>query len=76
MEIKILGTGCKKCTELYANVKIVLEELKIEATIEKVEDISSIMSFGVMSTPALIIDGKIVVSGRVAGIDEIKDFFS
>lgn len=72
MEIKVLGTGCKKCTDLYENVMKALAESGMEAKVEKVEDIVSIMSFGVMSTPALVIDGEVVVSGRVAGSEEIK----
>jgi hypothetical protein len=54
MEIKILGTGCKKCDDLYDNVIKALSQSKREAKVEKVEDIVSIMSFGVMSTPALV----------------------
>jgi small redox-active disulfide protein 2 len=59
MEIKILGTGCKKCEDLYDNVMEALSKAGREADVEKVEDIVTIMSFGVMSTPALAIDGKI-----------------
>ena len=72
MEIKVLGTGCKKCSDLYDNVVKALAESGKEASVEKVEDIVSIMSFGVMSTPTLVIDGKVVVSGRVASIEEIE----
>ncbi len=74
MEIKILGTGCKKCTALYESVVKALEEEGVEATVEKVEDIVGIMSYGVMSTPALVIDGKVVVSGRTLGTEEIKKY--
>lgn len=74
MEIKILGTGCKKCTALYESVMKALEEAGKEAHVEKVEDIVGIMSYGVMSTPALVIDGKVVVSGRAIGADEIKKY--
>ena len=74
MEIKILGTGCKKCTALYESVVRALEEEGVEATVEKVEDIVGIMSYGVMSTPALVVDGKVVVSGRTLGTEEIKKY--
>ncbi len=74
MEIKVLGTGCKKCTTLYENVMKALEEEGKEASVEKVEDIVGIMSYGVMSTPALVVDGKVVVSGRSVGADEIKKY--
>jgi len=74
MEIKILGTGCKKCEDLYDNVMEALSKVGKEADVEKVEDIVTIMSFGVMSTPALAIDGKIVISGRSAKVEEIEKF--
>ena len=74
MEIKILGTGCKKCTTLSENVVKALEEAGVEASVEKVEDIVGIMSYGVMSTPALVVDGKVVVSGRPVGAEEIKKY--
>ncbi len=74
MEIKVLGTGCKKCTALYENVMKALEEAGVEASVEKVEDIVGIMSYGVMSTPALVVDGKVVFSGRSVGTDEIKKY--
>lgn len=74
MEIKILGTGCKKCATLYENVVRALDETNREAKVEKVEDIVGIMSYGVMSTPALVVDGKVVVSGRSVGVEEIKKY--
>lgn len=74
MEIKILGTGCKKCDDLYDNVIKALSQSKREAKVEKVENIVSIMSFGVMSTPALVIDREVVVSGRIAQTEEIINF--
>ena len=58
MEIIILGTGCKKCNDLYNQVKKVVDETQSTATIAKVEDIMEIMNYGVMTTPALVIDGK------------------
>ncbi len=72
MKIKILGTGCPNCKRLEDNVKKVLEELKIEVALEKITDIGEIMSYGVMGTPALVVDGVVKVYGRVPGKDEIK----
>ena len=72
MKIKILGTGCSKCKTLYENVKKAVEDIGMEAEITKVEDIPSIMKYGVMSTPALVVDGKVLFSGKVATSGEIK----
>ena len=72
MKIEVLGTGCSKCKTLYENVKKALEESGTTAEILKVEDIPSIMKHGVMSTPALVIDGKIMFSGKTASVGEIK----
>ncbi len=71
MTIKILGTGCPNCKRLESNTKKAVENLKVEAVLEKVEDIPSIMKYGVMSTPALVIDEKVQFMGRVASPDEI-----
>jgi small redox-active disulfide protein 2 len=69
--IKILGTGCPKCKALTGIVQDVVKENSIDATIEKVEDIMEIIKFDVMTTPALIIDGKIKIKGRVPSKDEV-----
>jgi small redox-active disulfide protein 2 len=74
MEIKVLGPGCKNCTNLEANTKKALKELNIEATVEKVTDMKEIMSYGVMSTPALVVDGTLKMMGRVPKPAEIKEF--
>ena len=71
MKIEILGTGCAKCKSLYEAVKTAVKEKGIEAEIVKVEDIPSIMKYGVMSTPALVIDGKVKFSGKAASPGEI-----
>jgi small redox-active disulfide protein 2 len=71
MEIKVLGPGCPKCKTLEKATREVVEKNNIDATISKVEDIMDIMAFGVMSTPALVVDGKVVVKGRVPSNDEI-----
>ncbi|WP_077369823.1 thioredoxin family protein [Anaerosalibacter sp. Marseille-P3206] len=73
MIIKILGTGCSKCSKLETNVKAAIDELGIEATIEKVKDLPGIMKYGVMSTPALVIDEKVKTVGRVLDTKEIKE---
>lgn len=72
MEIKILGTGCAKCKTLEKLTRDVVEQNGIDATITKVEDFIEIMKLGVMTTPALVVDGKVLVKGRVPSADEIK----
>ena len=74
MKIEILGTGCPKCKMLEANARKAVEELKIKAEIIKVTDIDKIIDYGVMSTPALVVDGKIKSYGKVADVEEIKKF--
>ena len=72
MEIKVLGTGCAKCKSLEKATKEAVEKTGVNATVTKVEDIVEIMQFGVMTTPALVIDGEIVVKGKVPSVDEIS----
>ena len=72
MKIKVLGSGCPNCKILEANTKKALEELKIKADVEQVTDIAKIMEYGIMSTPALIIDEKVVSYGKVLSSNEIK----
>jgi small redox-active disulfide protein 2 len=72
MDIKILGTGCPKCKALDKLIRDVVSENKIDATITKVEDIMEILKYNIMSTPALVVDGKVVVKGRVPSAEEIK----
>jgi small redox-active disulfide protein 2 len=71
-KIQILGTGCPKCKKLAELTEQTAKELGIECQIEKVTQISDIMKFGVMITPALVVDGKVKVSGKVPSIEEIK----
>jgi small redox-active disulfide protein 2 len=71
MEIKVLGTGCTKCKNLEKLTQEAVEMAGITANITKVEDIMEIMKYGIMATPALVIDGKVVVKGRVPSKDEI-----
>jgi small redox-active disulfide protein 2 len=72
MEIKILGTGCPKCKALEKVTRDVVSEEGIEANVAKVEDIMDIMGYGVMATPALVVDEKVVIKGRVPSAKEIK----
>jgi small redox-active disulfide protein 2 len=72
MNIKILGTGCSKCKTLEKLTNEVVNENNFTAEIGKVEDIVQIMSYGVMATPALVINEKVVISGRVPSKAEIK----
>ena len=72
MKIEILGMGCKKCSDLMEGAKKAATELKIEAEFVKVEDIKTIMSYGVMTTPALVVDGVVKVSGKTPSVEEIK----
>jgi small redox-active disulfide protein 2 len=73
MNIKILGTGCARCKTLEQVTRNAVAEMGITADIEKVEDIVKIMQYGVMRTPALIIDEKIALSGRVPSLTEVKE---
>ncbi len=74
MIIKILGTGCSNCKKLEENAKKAVEELGLDAVVEKVSDIKEIMSYGVMKTPALVVDGKVKVMGRVVTSEDIKKY--
>lgn len=76
MNIKILGSGCAKCKRLYANVEVVLKESQIEATLEKVEDINQIIDYGVMMTPALVIDETVKSVGKVLNPKDILKLIS
>ncbi|MFH1387685.1 MAG: thioredoxin family protein [Patescibacteria group bacterium] len=72
MKIEILGTGCPKCKELEGNTKKALEETEKKAEIVKVTEINKIIEYGVMSTPAIVIDGKVKSYGKVNTVEEIK----
>ncbi|MDK2780857.1 MAG: hypothetical protein PWP61_1154 [Trichococcus sp.] len=73
MEIKILGTGCKNCINLTKNTEEALQELGMEATITKVTDMKDIAKYGIMRTPGLVIDEKVVSYGKVASVKEIEE---
>lgn len=76
MKIDILGVGCPKCRQLTANVQEAVKELNIEADINKVTDIDRITEYGIMMTPGLAIDGRVVAAGKVLNKDEIKSFIT
>ena len=76
MEIKILGTGCPKCKALEKVTRDVVAENGLEANVTKVEDIMDIMKFGVMTTPALVVDGKVVMKGHVPSKEEVKQLLT
>jgi small redox-active disulfide protein 2 len=71
MEIKILGSGCAKCVKLYENTVAAARDMGIVASIEKVTDMAKIASYGVMSMPALVVDGSVASMGRVPSREQI-----
>ncbi|MCT4638914.1 MAG: thioredoxin family protein [Bacteroidales bacterium] len=71
MEIKVLGTGCSKCKTLERVVNEIVENTSINATVTKEEDIVKIMEYGVMATPAMVVDNQVVAKGRVPSAKEI-----
>jgi small redox-active disulfide protein 2 len=76
MEIKVLGTGCAKCKALDKITRNAIEELGLNATVEKVEDIQKIMEYAVMRTPALVINEKVVLSGQVPKLKAMKELLT
>jgi len=73
-KIQVLGTGCPKCKMLMSNAERAVQTLNIEAQVEKVEKITDIMKFGVMMTPALVVDGVVKSAGKVLSPEEIQKF--
>lgn len=71
MEIKILGTGCPKCTQLYENAQEAINKTKSDATLAKISDLNDIMAYGVMITPAVVIDGEVKSTGKLCTPDDI-----
>ncbi len=71
-KLLILGTGCAKCTQLLEGTQAAAEALGLEYQMEKVSELKQIMTFGVMTTPALVVDGLVKVAGRVPSVEEIK----
>ena len=76
MEIKVLGTGCAKCKSLEKVTRKAVDELNLDASVTKVEDIQKIMEYSVMRTPALVIDEKVVLSGQLPKAAELKDLLN
>jgi small redox-active disulfide protein 2 len=76
MKIKVLGTGCSRCKSLEKVTRTAVDELNLDAIVEKVEDIQKIMEYAVMRTPALVIDEKVILAGRVPKISELKELLT
>jgi len=76
MDIKILGSGCVNCQNLEANTRTALDRLGLDGSIEKVTDPGEIVAWGVMSTPALVVDERVVVSGRVPSVEQVSRLLS
>jgi len=72
MKIEVLGAGCAKCKSHEKTVRTAVKELALDAEIIKVQDMNEIIAYGVMATPALVVDGKVMLSGRLASVEEIK----
>jgi len=72
MNIKVLGPGCARCKQLLNNAMVAVTEANLDADVEKIEDIAMIMKYGIMSTPALVVDGVVKFSGKVPSVDELK----
>ena len=76
MNVKILGSGCPNCQRLEANTKQALRELKLEAEVEKITNLEKVMSYGIMSTPAIVMDEEVISYGIVPSVEEIKKLIS
>lgn len=76
MEIKVLGTGCARCGMLEDVTRKAVAELGLDATVEKVTELADIMAYGIMSTPALVVDGQVRVAGRLPKLDEVKSLLA
>lgn len=76
MKLEILGTGCPKCKKLTENAEVACRDLGLDAEVEKVTDIDKITSYGVLMTPALVVDGDVKSVGKVLSVEEIKDIVS
>lgn len=76
MNIQVLGPGCSRCNQLYRNTQTAVIQANLDADVEKIEDITVIMRYGVMSTPALVVDGVVKFSGKVPSVEELKKILS
>lgn len=75
-DVKVLGPGCPKCEELLEQTKKAISEMGLECNLEKVTDIMQFASYGVMITPALVVDGEVKFSGKVPSLDNLKKYLS
>jgi small redox-active disulfide protein 2 len=75
-DIKVLGPGCAKCKELYKQTELAIKETGLDATLEKITDIQEITGFGVMMTPALVVDGQVKICGKVPAFDQLKEMIN
>ena len=73
MEVKVLGPGCAKCKKAYQVVERVIQDNKLDVTLTKVDDIMEMMSYNILSTPAIMVDGEVKVKGRVPSENEVKE---
>ena len=73
MEVKVLGPGCAKCKSTYAVLEKVIKENNLEVTLTKVEDIVEMMSYNILSTPAVVVDGEVRIKGHVPSVNEVKE---
>ncbi len=74
MEIKVLGTGCPKCTSLEKATRIAADSFNFEINVEKISEMNKIMDYGIMITPALVINDKVVSSGKALSVEQIKKY--
>ncbi|WP_409227658.1 thioredoxin family protein [Gudongella sp. SC589] len=72
MVIKILGTGCDKCDKSYANAQKAIDELGQEVQLEKVEDLVTMMKYGILTTPGIVVDEKVLTTGRIPSVEDFK----
>lgn len=73
MEVKVLGPGCAKCKKTYAVVEKVIKENNLDATLTKVDDIMEMMSYNILSTPAVVVDGEVRIKGHMPSENEVKE---
>ncbi|MFR1243084.1 MAG: thioredoxin family protein [Butyricimonas faecihominis] len=76
MEIKVLGSGCAKCKTTYEMIEKIVKENQLDATLSKVEDIVELLNYGIMTTPAIVVDGEVKLKGHVPTESEIKKILS
>lgn len=75
-QVKVLGPGCPKCAKLMEQTELAVKELGLNCSVEKVTDIQKITSYGVMMTPALVVDGQVKVTGKVPSLEDIKNMLN